>query len=234
MAKYWIKLYIEILDDPKMGRLPDRLYRRVIELLLLAGEIDDGGYLPDVVDMAWRLRADDDFQNDMTTIEETGIITFSPERQHYYVTQFAKRQAASTDAERKSYQRQRDRKQNPIVTKRDSIVTDAGQNFVQETDTESDTERLINTVSSSSRNIFTLYEQSIGPMTPMIAEELALMEKEYLPDWIEDAFRETARQNKHNLKYTQAILRSWRDNGAKRNGTKAEALDPRQYAEEIW
>lgn len=140
MAKYWIKLYIEILDDPKMGRLPDRLYRRVIELLLLAGEIDDGGYLPDVVDMAWRLRADDDFQNDMTAIEETGIITFSPERQRYCVTQFAKRQAASTEAERKAYQRQRDRKQNPIVTKCDAIVTGAGQNFVRYTDTDTDTD----------------------------------------------------------------------------------------------
>lgn len=100
--------------------------------------------------------------------------------------------------------------------------------------TEQNNNSAAEAVAENRPNIFALYESCIGPMTPMIGEELALMEKEYLPDWIEDAFRETARQNKHNLKYTQAILRSWRDNGAKRNGTKAEALDPRQYAEEVW
>ena len=41
-AKFWIKLYHEILDDPKMGRMPDRLWRRTIELFLLAGELDGG------------------------------------------------------------------------------------------------------------------------------------------------------------------------------------------------
>lgn len=51
-AKYWIKLYHEILHDPKMGRLPDNLWRRCIELFLLAGELgaevdeDDKGHLP--------------------------------------------------------------------------------------------------------------------------------------------------------------------------------------------
>jgi hypothetical protein len=28
----WIKLYLEILDDPKMGKLPDWCWRRAIEL----------------------------------------------------------------------------------------------------------------------------------------------------------------------------------------------------------
>ena len=31
MYKYWIKLYHEILDDPKMGRLSDRTWRRTNE-----------------------------------------------------------------------------------------------------------------------------------------------------------------------------------------------------------
>ena len=40
-SKYWIKLYHEVLDDPKMARLPDRLYRRCIEVFLLAGKSGD-------------------------------------------------------------------------------------------------------------------------------------------------------------------------------------------------
>jgi hypothetical protein len=33
--KTWIKLYTEILQDPKMGRLTDRQYRTCVNLFLL-------------------------------------------------------------------------------------------------------------------------------------------------------------------------------------------------------
>jgi len=46
MSKLWIKLYHEILDDPKMCKLSDRLYRRVMELFLLAGETNKGEPYP--------------------------------------------------------------------------------------------------------------------------------------------------------------------------------------------
>lgn len=58
MKRYWIKLYIELLDDLKMGRLPDHIWRRAVELFLLAGEVDADGLLPPIEDMAWRLRTD--------------------------------------------------------------------------------------------------------------------------------------------------------------------------------
>ena len=58
-SRYWIKLYHEILDDPKMGRLPDALFRRAIELFLIAGENGRDGGLPALADIAWRLRADE-------------------------------------------------------------------------------------------------------------------------------------------------------------------------------
>ena len=38
--KLWIRLYIELLDDPKVATLPDNLYRLAIELDLLAGEVN--------------------------------------------------------------------------------------------------------------------------------------------------------------------------------------------------
>jgi len=45
--KIWIKLFIEMLDDPKMGRLQNHLWRRAVELLLFAGrEGNDGALLP--------------------------------------------------------------------------------------------------------------------------------------------------------------------------------------------
>ena len=74
-SKYWIKLYHEIIHDPKMCRLSDRLYRRCIELFLIAGETDDEGFLPNVDDIAWTLRmGKDDLETDMADLASHGIL----------------------------------------------------------------------------------------------------------------------------------------------------------------
>lgn len=98
-SKYWIKLYHEILDDPKMGRMPDQLWRRTIELFLVAGEVDREGILPPVGDMAYRLRVDDKtLQNDLDELEKKGIIYQKNGR--YIVSKFADRQGPMSSAER--------------------------------------------------------------------------------------------------------------------------------------
>jgi DNA replication protein len=62
-------------------------------------------------------------------------------------------------------------------------------------------------------NIFTLYEQNIGSLVPLLAEELKDAEKHYPEDWIVDAFREAVQQNKRNWSYIRAILRRWETEG---------------------
>ena len=57
--------------------------------------------------------------------------------------------------------------------------------------------------------IFDLYEQNIGLLTPMIAEELADAERLYPADWISDAFREAVGYNKRNWRYVKRILERW-------------------------
>jgi len=61
--------------------------------------------------------------------------------------------------------------------------------------------------------IFVLYEQNIGMLTPMIAEELREAERQYPAEWIADAFREAVLGNKRSWKYIQAILKRWNDEG---------------------
>jgi len=61
--------------------------------------------------------------------------------------------------------------------------------------------------------IFVLYEQNIGLLTPMIADELRDAEKHYPAGWIADAFREAATLNKRSWKYVLAILKRWRTEG---------------------
>ncbi len=62
-------------------------------------------------------------------------------------------------------------------------------------------------------NVFTLYEQNIGLLTPLIADELREAEQTYPAEWIEDAFREAVSLNKHSWKYIRAILERWRTKG---------------------
>jgi DNA replication protein len=58
-------------------------------------------------------------------------------------------------------------------------------------------------------DIFTLYEQNIGMLTPMIADELRDAEKNYPPDWIRDAVKEAVLHNKRNIRYITKILENW-------------------------
>ncbi len=78
-------------------------------------------------------------------------------------------------------------------------------------------------------DIFTLYEQNIGMLTPMIAEELREAEKLYPETWIREAIREAVNQNIRKKSYILAILERWstegRGNGTYRRDFKKTAPD---------
>jgi DNA replication protein len=69
-------------------------------------------------------------------------------------------------------------------------------------------------------NIFELYEDNIGLLSPILADELRDAEATYPADWIEDAFRIAVANNVRKWRYIQAILESWatkgRDDGTSR------------------
>ena len=62
-------------------------------------------------------------------------------------------------------------------------------------------------------NVFRIYEENIGVITPMAAELLKDMEAEYPPEWIAEAFGQAVLANARNLRYIEAVLRRWRDDG---------------------
>jgi DNA replication protein len=81
-------------------------------------------------------------------------------------------------------------------------------------------------------NIFTLYEQNIGLLTPLIADELREAEQTYPADWIEEAFREAVSLNKRSWKYIRAILERWRTEGrGDETGRRPDKVDRRRYIE---
>ncbi len=82
-------------------------------------------------------------------------------------------------------------------------------------------------------NIFSLYEENVGNITPLIADDLADAEDRYPPQWIEAAFREAVSLNKRSWRYIYSILKRWEAEGpdyeeAGRN-TEADWLE-RRYA----
>lgn len=124
-AKYWLKLYHEILHDFKMHSLTDRLYRRVIECFLMAGEKDEEGFLPPLEEMAFILRTSaDELLDELIQLEATGILTSTGE--DWLVTNFAERQSAVSNAERSKRWRERQQKDrfDPEETEGDLIALD--------------------------------------------------------------------------------------------------------------
>ena len=62
-------------------------------------------------------------------------------------------------------------------------------------------------------NIFRLYEENIGILTPMIADELRDAEEEYPSGWVEAAIREATGENVRSWRYVAAVLERWKRAG---------------------
>jgi DnaD/phage-associated family protein len=73
-------------------------------------------------------------------------------------------------------------------------------------------------------NIYQLYEQNIGLLQPLIADELRDAEATYPPEWVEEAFRIAVERNARNWHYVRSILERWaregRDGGARAQGDR--------------
>jgi DnaD/phage-associated family protein len=69
---------------------------------------------------------------------------------------------------------------------------------------------------SQRENVFQLYEENIGPLTPLVAEALQEAEQLYPYEWLEEALREAALLNKRSWRYAAAILQRWATEGRKR------------------
>jgi len=79
-------------------------------------------------------------------------------------------------------------------------------------------------------NVFALYEQNIGALTPLVADRLRGAETQFPAGWIEEAIRMSAEYNKRSWRYVEAILRRWeaegKDDGPDR---QSDGSDPHGY-----
>ena len=81
-------------------------------------------------------------------------------------------------------------------------------------------------------NIFKLYEENIGPLTPLIADALKDAERTYKPEWVAEALEIAVKNNKRNWRYVEAILKRWKEEGhAKKQDRRNAQEDGRRYTE---
>jgi DNA replication protein len=82
-------------------------------------------------------------------------------------------------------------------------------------------------------NIFQLYEENIGPLTPLIADTLRDAEKEFPENWIRQAVEIAVQNNVRKWNYIEAILRSWQDGGRDERQDRGHTKkDRRAYLED--
>lgn len=85
-------------------------------------------------------------------------------------------------------------------------------------------------------NIFRLYEENIGPLTPILAQSLGAAEDDYPAGWITEAIEIAVKNNKRTWRYIEAILNRWQREGKHdRQEKQQDRSDPagagRQYIE---
>lgn len=81
--------------------------------------------------------------------------------------------------------------------------------------------------------IVELYEQNIGLLQPLLAEELEEAELTYPADWIYDAFKIAAERNVRRWRYIKSILERWAREG-KDGGGKAPRRGERRRTNGAW
>jgi DNA replication protein len=90
------------------------------------------------------------------------------------------------------------------------------------------TERVIQSNPPPERpNIFKLYEENIGPLTPLLADAMKDAEQTYPPEWVAEALEIAVKSNKRNWKYVEAILRRWKEEGHAKKQDRRDVKEPR-------
>lgn len=140
----WAKMWIDTLYDPKMGTLDDHLWRRFFELMLLAKEYNDGGYLPSVRDIAWKLHATpEQLQTDLETLAEVKdddqdrpLVILDGDQ--WFIPAFTKRQ--ETAMESKERMRRLRERNKYLLPDCDDTVTDRHTEVEVEVEVEAEEE----------------------------------------------------------------------------------------------
>jgi hypothetical protein len=121
---YFLKLHYDIIDDWKVGTLPDSLKWRFIQCLCVAGEYQKKGLLPDINHFAYRIRQEPQSLNsDMMRLAQNELVELvqTSEGERWYITNYEKRQKKIPNDQRQRDYRNR-QKQKKIAENNNSVT----------------------------------------------------------------------------------------------------------------
>jgi DnaD/phage-associated family protein len=223
-SPYWAKLWIEILDDPKVAGMQDWLFRRFIFFVLAAKEYDHDGLLQPVSDLAWRLRIENDACTEaLEALSKVGVTRETADG--WTLVNFVKRQereySDAPEAVRQRRYREKHHNEKSLQRNGDTSALLC-----------SDSSSISSSDSLTEHNLFKLYESNIGIIPQGLVDELKDAETTYVWNWIERAFQIAIENNVRKWSYVHAILKRWEtdgfDNGVSpgKNGKHAPKYDP--------
>ena len=149
MAGYWLKLYTEILEDPKYNRMSDNTKIGMYELLLVAKRFGDDGSLPPIEDVAFYTRRTVEWWQ--VVYDELRSIEFLVSNGHdVIIRKFSERQAP-TDAKTRAKMSREIAHRNEFKAKETAYETHADECETHgETETDTDREAETDTESGAS------------------------------------------------------------------------------------
>ncbi len=77
-------------------------------------------------------------------------------------------------------------------------------------------------------NVFKLYEENIGPLTPLIADTLKDAEQTYSEAWVAEAIEIAVKRNARHWRFIEAILKSWKEQGRAEEQDRRDPQSSRQ------
>lgn len=120
----WFRMYDDLLDDPKVQRLPPDLFKAWVNLLCLASR--NNGNLPCVGDIAFALRIDEAVAGQIVgALADRGLLDECNDevKPHNWNSRQFKSDRDDTAAERQRAKRERDRMRSEENVTRDTSVT---------------------------------------------------------------------------------------------------------------
>lgn len=197
----WLRLYSEVLNDPKIQRLPIAERWHWVELLCLANEREDRGSLPSITDIAFALRiSEPKAKAIISNLTKAGLVDEGAEQLRMHG--WNKRQPTSDNAaERMANKRRTSSEHVPLRLEK----TREEENREEQEEEEEENAPL------SRRPIFVLYDSYMGKpsVTQAISEQLKAAEEEYPPECVEHCFAAAAASSdgRRSWSYVHSILK---------------------------
>jgi DnaD/phage-associated family protein len=228
MPKYR-QLHVKIIDSFDFSEMPDD-FTRVIWLLLIVSVDSEGR---GIYNMAWikskmfPLRQDvtlNQLEKSFEWLRGRKMIEVYPanDREYFHIPNF------------KKYQSGTQRESASVLPDPPSLVSSNSEptHELLTSNSEEDTDKVCMGVSVlyCIESVFKVYEKEIGIITPSISDRIIEAEKNYPIEWIPDALKEAAKNNKRSWGYAEGILKRWKTEGrgaGKPNGSKPNPKDPR-------